>query len=367
MASSPQTASSFPKSSFLTSMSSKTASKRNGMPFRVPTSVEKRMRPRASFICSCVIFSLLASRSRLFVMAFRARSQTASLTSPTWTSKPDWAATWAIPAPMLPAPTTPTFPISSIFIAHPPWGRYFCGLPDLENDGGRRVAGGAAGEEQVAPSLHRQLLDPLDDEPGAGGPLGVAEDEGGTVIVHAVHVQPHGLGHDHVVGGEGVVRLDDAQVRGLDAGVVEGRFRGRGYGGRHEGVVRGGEAEGDDPDFDVRVGGELRRLVAGGDGDSAVSVGGIGLGPEGVHPFGDDGLQGRQPLPRAGGHPLVGIDGDRFLPGDLDLDREHVALLELAVLGQGILVLLLPPEGDGVAFLPGYAVFLADFLRGLDH
>jgi len=53
-------------------------------------------------------------------MLFCARAQTPSSTSTTFTSKPDWAATWAIPAPMLPAPATPTVRISSIFIVSPP-------------------------------------------------------------------------------------------------------------------------------------------------------------------------------------------------------------------------------------------------------
>src|SRR5512139_2529740 len=113
-------ASSFPKISFLTSTSSNTASKTKGTPESEFTSVEKEMRSSASFIWSAVIFSFLSIRSRLPEIVLRARAQTASLTSTTFTWNPDWAATWAIPAPMLPAPATPTVRISSIFIVRPP-------------------------------------------------------------------------------------------------------------------------------------------------------------------------------------------------------------------------------------------------------
>ena len=46
----------------------------------------------------------------------------------------------------------------------------------------------------------------------------------------------------------------------------------------------------------------------------------------------------------------------RLLLGELDLDREHVALLEFPVVGQGVLVLLVAPEGQGVALFAGDAV-----------
>ena len=118
--SSPQISSSFEKIAFFTSTLSKTASKRKGTPLSVATSVEKLIRPRTFFFCSSVIFSLATSRSRIFESTEAALAQAASSTSTALTSKPDWAATWMIPVPMLPAPTTPTVLISSTFISHPP-------------------------------------------------------------------------------------------------------------------------------------------------------------------------------------------------------------------------------------------------------
>src|SRR5512140_3552211 len=197
---------------------------------------------------------------------------------------------------------------------------YAIGSADLEHDGGGRVARGAAGEEQVPSPLHRQLLDPLDHETGPRGRLRMAEDEGGTEVVHAVRVEPHHLRHDDVVRRKRVVRLDRGKIRRLDPRLVEGHLRGRRHGGRHERLFRPGEPEGDDPDLHLRVGAQLLRLFPGGHEDAAVPVGRGGLGAVRVRAFGEDGLQSGQSLFGGGKDPLVGRDGDSLLSGKLDLD-----------------------------------------------
>ena len=52
-------------------------------------------------------------------MRSRARSQSSSLTSRPTVSIPAWTQTWAIPAPIVPRPTTPTLPTSAPLILRP--------------------------------------------------------------------------------------------------------------------------------------------------------------------------------------------------------------------------------------------------------
>ena len=109
----------------------------------------------------------------------------------------------------------------------------------------------------------RDLFDPFDHQPGAGGGLGMTVDQGGAVVVHAVDVEPQGPGHGDVVGGEGVVGLDGFQVADLDAGFVEGHLGRGGDGGGHVGLFGAGVAEGEQLDFDALVGAQLSGLARG--------------------------------------------------------------------------------------------------------
>ena len=56
-----------------------------------------------------------------------------------------------------------------------------------------------------------------------------------------------------------------------------------------------------------------------------------------------------------------------FFARHLDLDREHVAFLKGPVVGQGVRVLLVAPQGHGIALFAGDPGFLADVFGGLDH
>jgi hypothetical protein len=72
-----------------------------------------RIRPRIPETCSAENYPFSRDRFRFFWMAWRPRSRKSFSMSLRLTWNPDWAATWAIPFPINPAPITP---ILSIFI-----------------------------------------------------------------------------------------------------------------------------------------------------------------------------------------------------------------------------------------------------------
>ena len=93
----------------------------------------------------------------------------------------------------------------------------------------------------------------------------------------------------------------------------------------------------------------------------------MSLGAETDHPARFHRPELCQPLGRSGGDPLIDLDEHGLLLTDNDFGGEHVPFLESPVVCQGILVLLVPPEGGRVTFLLGDSRFLGDVLRGLHH
>src|SRR5688572_13391920 len=65
------------------------------------------MRPIAASRSTGVSRPFSTNLVRLFSMAFRARSSAPAVESTSRTDKPAWVNTWAIPWPIVPAPTTP--------------------------------------------------------------------------------------------------------------------------------------------------------------------------------------------------------------------------------------------------------------------
>ena len=85
-------------------------------------------------------------------------------------------------------------------------------------------------------------------------------------------------------------------------------------------------------------------------------------------PSGRMGPQGGQTLGGGGHDALVGLHGEGLLLADLDVHRDHVALLEGPVVGHGHQVLLIALQGQGVGLLLGNpAVVLAHQLGGHEH
>jgi len=84
-------------------------------PFRAATSVAVWILARAAAFCSAVIFSFLIRRSRLPEMVATPFCTAASEMSVRMTSKPETAKAWAMPLPMVPAPTIPIV-FSSMYV-----------------------------------------------------------------------------------------------------------------------------------------------------------------------------------------------------------------------------------------------------------
>src|SRR2546422_5161193 len=93
---------------FLRSRSSVTASTTMSQAFRSAVSVVNRRRLRVASRSAAVIFPFSTNLASDFSIPARALSQTCCDTSRTVVSYPAAAATWAIPLPMSPQPTTPT-------------------------------------------------------------------------------------------------------------------------------------------------------------------------------------------------------------------------------------------------------------------
>ena len=110
----PQISSNSLKTLFFNSMSSRTTSIMKSASLRACISVVPFILRRiASFWAASIFpFSTLLERKRSIF--FRPRSTKSSFMSLIITSQPIWAAAWAIPFPIVPAPTTPTVLMSII-------------------------------------------------------------------------------------------------------------------------------------------------------------------------------------------------------------------------------------------------------------
>ena len=107
-----QRRSSLPKSSFFTASFSTMASMTASAEASASSEVVVVTRARAAAFSSAVRLPLATSRSRFFSIAPRAFSRNRSSTSTRTTEQPAAAATWAIPLPIWPPPTTPSERIS---------------------------------------------------------------------------------------------------------------------------------------------------------------------------------------------------------------------------------------------------------------
>ena len=102
------------KISAFTSKRSDAASTTNSAPPSASRSMMGVMRASAGSISASCSLPLAASRPRLVRISPSVRSRRRCSTSHSSTRKPARAKTWAIPEPIVPAPTTPTVPISAI-------------------------------------------------------------------------------------------------------------------------------------------------------------------------------------------------------------------------------------------------------------
>ena len=100
------------KSALLAEASSKMASTMKSALARSSTLVPVWMRPMAAERSPAWSLPFSTSFARLLSIVARARSSAPSAASISVTSKPDCANTWAMPLPIVPAPTTPTRVIS---------------------------------------------------------------------------------------------------------------------------------------------------------------------------------------------------------------------------------------------------------------
>ena len=84
------------------------ASTTNSASFTASSEVLVRMRPSVSAPCSLLPAPFLIRRSIFAWIVFSARESASGATSTSAVSHPAWAKTWAIPLPIVPAPTTAT-------------------------------------------------------------------------------------------------------------------------------------------------------------------------------------------------------------------------------------------------------------------
>ena len=108
----------------LSARSSVAASITRSLSLSADVSVAVEMRAMAASFCAAVILSLLISRSRLAPIVASPRCTCASLTSIITTSWPATANAWAMPLPIVPAPTTPILPIVIALVLRMEFGRH---------------------------------------------------------------------------------------------------------------------------------------------------------------------------------------------------------------------------------------------------
>src|SRR3954462_15164694 len=125
------------------------------------------MRPRRDATSSSVSLPLLTARAVEPVRCARARSTPASSISTPTTSNPERASTSAIPAPIVPRPTTPILLNSRATAVLSPYRNPVTIVPSgsvRSADGGKRMAMyDAVGSEDVADRLVQQVGERQDD------------------------------------------------------------------------------------------------------------------------------------------------------------------------------------------------------------
>src|SRR5919202_127844 len=146
-------------------------------------SVPDSMRPIASSISSCEMRSFSTERERFFSIASRPFSMTPSSTSARCTTRPAWAATWAIPLPICPAPTTCTFSIAKTY-PPTPVSLDFTSMLDLHEHSVTLTPSRADGRQAPAPAPALKLVTKRHQYARSRSPYRVAQRDRPTIYVH---------------------------------------------------------------------------------------------------------------------------------------------------------------------------------------
>src|SRR5215207_3966015 len=169
-----------------------------------------------------------------------------------------------------------------------------------------------------------------------------------------------------VVDGERVVRLDRVYVFNLESGIRECGLR-RGNGGlRHPRLLYPREPDSEqthDPSVLAQLPGALLARYD----QARRPVRRVRLVTVGDHPVRGDRPELREAFPRRRKHARVFLDDGRFLTPFRDLDRDHVAPLELAAVLEGLLVLLVAQGRNLVELLASNLGLRSDVLAGGVH
>ena len=114
----------------------------------------------------------------------------------------------------------------------------------------------------------------------------MTEDQRRTIVVHAVDINSQVVGQVDIIGGKGIMRLNDADIIRADVGFFKSHLNCRKYGGRHIGRFHTRIAVRYYLNLYVWIGTELLGFILGGYGDAAIAVRRVGLGAEGVNAIG---------------------------------------------------------------------------------